>query len=158
MNIRKLTNALCATMALCAIGVSAQANDSGIEFSDGTAVFTCADLTIENLRWGFNTYVTLANEDKDRANLNGKLDLADAKLLIGKYCDAGLKVSDFGVKLDGLYVGRNGKSKAFDNFGGLAIECLVIGAEHEAERLRAQSPYDCGEITDPPRGKGPKNK
>ena len=156
MNIRKLTNALCATMALCAIGVSAQANDSGIEFSDGNAVFTCANLTVEDLRLGFNTYVTLANEEKDRANLNAKLDLADEKLLIGKFCDAGLKVSDFGAKLEGLYIGRKGKSKAFDNFDGRAIECFVIGAEHEAERLRAQSPIDCGEITDPPRGKGPK--
>lgn len=155
MKTKILTAAALITLGLSA---QAQANDGGIEFNDGTATFTCADLNVENLRWGLATYVRLANEDKDRKNLNDKLDQADEAVLDGKFCDAGLKVSDFGVKLDGLYIGRNGKSKAFDDYSGLAIECLVIGAEHEAERLRAMSSYDCGEITDPPRGKGPKSK
>jgi hypothetical protein len=157
---RKWMSVLCATTALCAVGMSAQASDDGIEFGEGTAVFTCEDLSIDNLRYGFNTYVTLTNEVKDRLNLNNKLDIAEKNDGDGKYCSARLKVSDFGVKLNGLYIGRNGKSKASDKFGGKAIKCLVIGAEHEAIRFAEKAldeGEDCGAITQPPRGKGPKN-
>jgi hypothetical protein len=154
IKIRKFTAALAATVLLFSFTAPAQASDGGVVFGDSTVQFTCADLDIEGLRTLFDGYTTLANEDKNRESLRRKLVEAQEKFDKGRMCDAALKVEDFGTKIDRLWT-RGGKPKIFDEYDGAAIQCLLVGAEHLAATFRKDN--NCGEVTAPPRGKGPKN-
>ncbi|NCF16327.1 MAG: hypothetical protein GWP62_13510, partial [Gammaproteobacteria bacterium] len=46
--------------------------------------------------------------------------------------------------------------KISDAYGGEAIECLLVGAEHLAADTRGD--LTCEDAGTPPRGKGPKDK
>ena len=145
--------------------MSAQANDGGVVFdpNSNTVTFMCADLDTDDLRYVLEEYVDFANDvtdpgtgdvtGKDRDGLEGKLAQADAKLLESNFCDAAQKVDDFGSKVSTLKKSSSPeKLKISDDFGGQAIDCLIIGAGHLAEDLL--SGQSCEDAGDPPRGNG----
>lgn len=152
MNIYTKKSALAVAAAMLALGtVPANANDTGLVWNDGSVDITCELLDVNELRWVLNTYVTVS--PKDSTTLNGKLDEALAKEAEAKLCDAGQKVDDFAAKIVGL-LSDTRKVKISDDYDGAAIQCLLVGAEHQADRY--QEGLDCAPAEDPPRGKGPK--
>lgn len=152
--IKSILTAAAAAMLVASLPV--QANDGGTVLDGGSDVdvIVCAELDLDGLRRVMQNYVTFASDDgdgKDRKLLNVKLDEAQEKLELGKLCDAAQKVDDFATKIDNLLT-RGTKPKVFDEHGGAAVQCLLVGAEHLAARYR--DGLSCG--GDPPRGNGPK--
>ena len=112
----------------------------------------CDKLDVEGLRDVFNSYVTVS--DKDKGTLNAKLDEALEKEGLAKYCDAGQKVDDFAAKIVGL-LSDTRKVKISESHEG-AIQCVLVGADYQADRYRAMDSRDCDAVGGPPTGKGPK--
>ena len=151
MNIYTKKGALAVAAAMLTLGaMPASANDTGLEFDDGNVIITCELLDVGELRWVFNTYVTV--NPKDETSMNLKLDEALAKEEEAKYCDAGQKVDDFAAKIVRLQ-GDTNQPKISDAYNGAAIECVLVAAQHQADRYRALE-GNCADPGDPPRGKG----
>jgi hypothetical protein len=87
---------------------------------------------------------------KDGLGLQGKLDMADAKIEEGKTCDASFKVADFNAKIEQLVGAR--KTKIGETYYG-AIECAQTGSAALAKSLNDDAGGNCERKT-----KGPKNK
>jgi hypothetical protein len=86
--------------------------------------------------------------DKDRLGLQGKLDMAYAKIEEGKTCDAHFKVDDFNAKVGQLVGAR--KTKIDESHDG-AVNCALDGSRIVADDLDKDD--SCVK-----NGKGPKNK
>jgi hypothetical protein len=159
MKIKKLIATLAATATMSVLAMPANASDDGTVF-ENSAIYICAELDIQGLR-DVLEHVDFASDDpdtgKDREGLNKKLDEAQAKLDISKSCDAAQKIDDFGWKIFNLESRSSpSKLKISDAYGGEAIECLLVGAEHLAADTRGD--LTCEDAGTPPRGKGPKDK
>lgn len=139
MKIGILKTPLAATALLLVLSATAQAQDT----------FPVDCTTLEGLNTTMD-YLTFTNEEKDRPSLQGKLDEAQAKLDESKVCDAGLKVSDFNNKVFRLANAR--KTKVGESAPG-ALRCALEGSQALSETWLD----GCEPVSDPPRGKGPKN-
>ena len=155
----KIAVSLLATVfAIVAVPAQADHDTVGAELSaDGLIIgLTCK--SFGGLKYTLLEEVTFTN-DEDLSSLLGKLYKSHDKLHEDppKLCDAAQKLDDFSFKVKFLRDGRkaNSKPKIFDEQGGEAIKCLIVGSAEYADDLRTG--IDCTVVEDPPRGKGPKN-
>jgi len=110
------------------------------------------DIICETLEGLNKAMPFLILSDKDRLGLQGKLDMAYAKIEEGKTCDASFKVADFNAKivqLDGARKTKIGETQ----YGAGAIECARTGSDALAKSLNEDAGGNCERKT-----KGPKNK